>query len=403
MDRPTDTLSSTPCLDDVRVLALFGGNRLFGQERGNIEALRNMAAMGAKVRVVTTSRGIASELQAELDRQGLEWTTAPFGYTWHNYLFGRHFYYLFLNLYSILAVSWQVLKEVRQWKPTHLYTMNWHYFIYAWPALWILKVPLIWRAGDEPPKHSRLHRWLARQICQRVNQMVCVSRFIKGQWNAVGMSPAKMQVIHNFPPSRVQIGKPKLPELPAGALVVTFLGQVAEHKGILILLEAMARLVAGGRNLVLWVAGDQTWDNGFFEKVNRCVTSLTLQDRVTFFGYVTNVVPVLERTDLHICPSLFPDPLPNVVVEAKQCGKPSVVFPNGGLPELVEHKVDGYICRDSSVDALVEGISYYLDRPDERRRAGEAARNSLEEKYGLERFRKQWAEVFLQTAAKKHE
>ena len=233
--------------------------------------------------------------------------------------------------------------------------------------------------------------------------MVCVSRFIKGQWNAVGMSPAKMQVIHNFPPSRVQIGKPKLPELPAGALVVTFLGQVAEHKGILILLEAMARLVAGGRNLVLWVAGDQTWDNGFFEKVNRCVTSLTLQDRVTFFGYVTNVVPVLERTDLHICPSLFPDPLPNVVVEAKQCGKPSVVFPNGGLPELVEHKVDGYICRDSSVDALVEGISYYLDRPDERRRAGEAARNSLEEKYGLERFRKQWAEVFLQTAAKKHE
>jgi glycosyltransferase involved in cell wall biosynthesis len=383
----------------VRVLVLFGGTRLFGQERGNIEVLRNLLAMGAKVRVITTSRGNASEVQEELISQGLEWTTAPFGYAWHNYLFGRHFYYFFLNLYSILAVSWLVFKEVRQWKPTHLYTMNWQYFIYAFPALALLDLPLIWRAGDMPPGHSLMHRWMARRICKRVNQMACISRFIMGQWEAVGMSPAKMHVIHNYPPNRAQTGKPKIPELPAGALVVTFLGQVAKHKGILVLLNAMARLVAGGRNLVLWVVGDQTWDDGFFEDVNRCVASLALQNRVTFFGYVENVFPILEKTDVHVCPSLFQEPLSNVVGEAKQCGKPSVVFPNGGLPELVEHKVDGYICRDSSADALVEGLAYFLDRPGERSRAGAAARNSLEEKFGLERFRKQWAEVFLQTTA----
>ena len=77
----TDLQASSPRLDNLRVLALFGGTRLFGQERGNIEALRNLAALGAKVRVITTSRGNASEVQKELDRQGLEWITAPFGYS----------------------------------------------------------------------------------------------------------------------------------------------------------------------------------------------------------------------------------------------------------------------------------------------------------------------------------
>lgn len=400
MPQSADGQLPPPRLDGVRVLVLFGGTRLFGQERGNIEAWRNLAAMGAKVRVITTSRADASEVQAELDRQGLEWTTAPFGYTWHNYLLGRHFYYLFLNLYSILAVSWNVFKEVRQWKPTHLYTMNWHFFTYAYPALVLLDLPLVWRAGDMPPSHSRPHRWMARRICKRVNRMACISRFIMGQWEAVGMPSSKMQVIHNYPPKRVQADKPKLPELPTGALVATFLGQVAKHKGVLVLLEATARLVAKGRNLVLWVVGDQSWDNGFSEEMKRRVVSLSLQGRVNFFGFVENVVPILEKTDIHVCPSLFPEPLSNVVGEAKQCGKPSIVFPNGGLPELVEHKVDGYICRDSSVEALVEGLEYFLDRPEERIIAGHAARNSLEEKFGLERFRKQWAETFHQTVPK---
>lgn len=389
-------------MDDVRVLALFGGNRLFGQERGNIEALRNMAAMGAKVRVVTTSRGNASELQAELDRQGLEWTTAPFGYTWHNYLYGRHFYYLFLNLYSILAVSWRILEEARQWKPTHLYTMNWNYFIYAWPALWILNVPLIWRAGDVPSKHSRLHRWMTRRICKRVDQMACISRFIRRKWEAVGMSPAKMQVIHNYPPQRVKMGPVKF-HIAEGVKCIVYLGQVSAEKGVFVLLEAVKKLLSKRTDIMLVIAGEPSWGDVEQQLLMNKIAAGGLADRIRLPGFVENVVSLLAKAYIHVCPSMCNEALGNVVLEAKQEGVPSVVFPDGGLPELVEHKVDGYICRDCSVEALVEGLGYFLDRPQEHRRAGDAARKSLEEKFGLERFRKQWAEVFLKTSQNKHE
>ena len=88
----------------------------------------------------------------------------------------------------------------------------------------------------------------------------------------------------------------------------------------------------------------------------------------------------------------------NVVLEAKLCGKPSVVFPTGGLPELIEHGVDGYICRDCTVEALGDGIDYFVKNPDARYASGKAARRSLEEKFGQQRFRHEWSEAFLTTA-----
>ena len=119
-----------------------------------------------------------------------------------------------------------------------------------------------------------------------------------------------------------------------------------------------------------------------------------------FLGYVENVFPFLRRSDLHVCPSVSSEGLSHVVGEAKLCGKPSVVFPTGGLPELVEHRIDGYICKDCTVESLIEGLRYFLADEAGRRIAGLAASRSLEERFGLDRFRRQWTEVFLSTLAK---
>lgn len=397
-----DQSGASACrLDGVRVLALFGGTKLFGQERANLEVFRNLAAMGAAVRVITTSRGGENDVQRGLTRQGIDWTTAPFGYTWHRYLLGRHFYYGFLNLYSILAVSWRVGREIRRWRPTHLYCMNFQYFIYAGPALALTRRPLIWRAGDELPRHSRIHRQFSAWMLRRTSRLVCNSGFLKGRFQADWPALPDIWLIHNSPPSRTEAKSgAALPPNPTRATVLTFIGQVSEHKGILVLFEAVEQLVRAGQNVVLWVAGAAHWNAGFMERLQARAAAPDLGGRIVLLGFVEAVDLLLVHSDLHVCPSLFPEPSANVVVEAKQAGVPSVVCPMGGLPELIEHRKDGYICRDCSVAALVEGLRYYLDRPEERDRAGAAARKSLEEKFGLERFRRQWADVFRPLAEK---
>src|SRR3954447_17448101 len=90
-------------LDGIRVLVLFGGHRIFGSEIGNIEVFRQMAKFELKARFITNKRYGADEIQPELARLGFEWTTAPFGYHWGNYIFGKYFYYIFINLYGVVV------------------------------------------------------------------------------------------------------------------------------------------------------------------------------------------------------------------------------------------------------------------------------------------------------------
>ncbi|HEX8076599.1 MAG TPA: hypothetical protein VF511_02205, partial [Chthoniobacterales bacterium] len=103
-------------LDGVRVLVLFGGSSLFGQERANIEVMRTLRDSGAAVCFVTSSRFGREHIQPELKRRGFDWTEAPFGYHWSRYMFGRHFGYFLLNLYGVIATSFRVRRTIRKWR-----------------------------------------------------------------------------------------------------------------------------------------------------------------------------------------------------------------------------------------------------------------------------------------------
>jgi glycosyltransferase involved in cell wall biosynthesis len=163
------------------------------------------------------------------------------------------------------------------------------------------------------------------------------------------------------------------------------------------LLDVVKRMIGRGDDIVLGIAGKSDWGSGLLAQLKQQTQEAGLEGRIHFFGYLADVTPVLEHCDVHVCPSLFPDPLPNVVNEAKLHGKPSVVFPTGGIPELIVHEADGYICRESSAEALMEGIAYFLADAARREAAGAAARKSLDEKFGREKYQREWAEVFLKT------
>lgn len=395
-DEPQAAGGGARPLQGLRVLVLFGGERWYGQERANLTVFQECAALGLVARFVVSSRWGHKEMAPELDRLGLEWVAAPYGYQWGRYLLGRQFVYWFVNFWGVVVTNWKIHREIRRWRPTHLYVMNCNYYSYAMVALGTAPLPLIYRAGDELPRHSWLHRWLTKKLVARADLMVCNSEFLRGRCEQAGVPRQLLRVIHNFPPVRGAAPPPNFPAVPPGATVVLFVGQISEHKGVSVLVEAMSRLVAAGENLVLWLAGDYGWDcAGYRAGLEQKIAAAGHQGRIEFLGFVENVPALLERADFHVCPSLFDDPLANVVSEAKLAGKASVIFPRGGLPELIAHGVDGYLCRDTSVEALMDGIQYFANDPAGCRRAGVAARRSLDEKFGRSRFRQEWAGVFM--------
>ena len=71
-----------------------------------------------------------------------------------------------------------------------------------------------------------------------------------------------------------------------------------------------------------------------------------------------------SAADVFVIPSLE-DNLPNTVIEAMSCGVPVVGFEIGGIPDMIEHKKNGFIAKPKDISSLLEGIDWALSLSDE--------------------------------------
>ena len=220
-----------------------------------------------------------------------------------------------------------------------------------------------------------------------------------------GVPPERIEVIYNRPPRRVPADagqRDRIGSATRGHRCIAFVGQIAPHKGFGVLVQAFARLAADCPDARLVVAGrlsdaaSDDWARAQRDAIGR---DPALAPRVVFLGEIDAVPQLLEGCELIAVPSLFEEPAANVVVEAKQAAIPAVVFPVGGLPELVRHDEEGWVCRASTVEALHEGLASYLAGPRGRAAAhGRAARRSLA-RLGNDRFTRRWRDAYLRALA----
>jgi glycosyltransferase involved in cell wall biosynthesis len=79
-------------------------------------------------------------------------------------------------------------------------------------------------------------------------------------------------------------------------------------------------------------------------------------------GYISDekkIVEAYNAADVFVLPSLE-DNLPNTIMEAMACGTPCVGFDVGGIPEMIDHKKNGYVARYKDPDDLAEGIQWVV-------------------------------------------
>jgi glycosyltransferase involved in cell wall biosynthesis len=379
----------------ARVLVLFGNIPLLGKERGNIQALKVLAEQGGEVLFVTNKKWGHESIQPMLDKLGLAWTPMTVARPLRRMMSVTDV----LGVVRDIVVGWvEFYCVIRRYKPTHIHIPNEYQSVYNLPVLAASGVPIVYRLGDTPVETPRFLRELwSRLVVPSVSCFVCISEFIKREAIKAGASEEKIRVIYNFPPERPSLPpEDRIRVEPFAGRTVLYMGQLSEEKGVDLLVEAAIDLCHTRDDVRFLIAGDYTWQNPFAEGLMEQVRALGLSERIQFLGYVKDIPGLLAVADIHVCPSVWEEPLSNVVPEAKQAGVPSVIFPSGGLPELVTHEQDGYVCREKSAEALKEGIEHFLDTDKERLdAAGLAARVSLEQ-LGITRqaFTEAWREVY---------
>jgi L-malate glycosyltransferase len=118
-------------------------------------------------------------------------------------------------------------------------------------------------------------------------------------------------------------------------------------------------------------------------KANEVAEREGVADRVLFLGKQNSVVELLSCSDLFLLPSET-EAFGLVALEAMACGVPVIATQAGGIPEVVEQGVSGYLAGIGDVEAMAEAALSLLQDPVRWQQFSEAARTGAE-RFGADR------------------
>jgi glycosyltransferase involved in cell wall biosynthesis len=142
----------------------------------------------------------------------------------------------------------------------------------------------------------------------------------------------------------------------ADATDVTYVGEFRHIKGADLLIDAVARLRAGGKPVTLTLGGD----GEEMEALKAQVQKLGLTEAVHFIGHVKARYG-FSKGGLLVVPSRG-DSMPYVVIEAAAAGIPMVAAKVGGIPEIFGSHTDA-LFTPNSADAIANAIKIALADP----------------------------------------
>lgn len=125
---------------------------------------------------------------------------------------------------------------------------------------------------------------------------------------------------------------------------------------------------------------------------NKHFDTSTLPFKVHALGIISSVEEIAEvysMADVFVLPSVE-DNLPNTIMEAMACGTPVTAFDTGGIPDMIDHRQNGYLAAFRSADDLATGIAYILDNPE----LGVPAREKILREFNNQKVAGQYIEVY---------
>jgi glycosyltransferase involved in cell wall biosynthesis len=195
-----------------------------------------------------------------------------------------------------------------------------------------------------------------------------------------------------------------------------FAGAIRPEKGVDYLARAFARLsdespdaclaVAGGTRL--WV--EEGWLFGkALEATEQQVLNILAPAIARKRAFMLGLVPPVEidayyaAGDVFVLPSMFQETFGLVLLEAFSAGLPVIAFRSGGIPELVEDRVNGVIVAQGDEEALYRSMRELLLDRELRNRLGSAA-ESVPRRFSWEntvdRLESVYREIFNRDARK---
>ena len=241
---------------------------------------------------------------------------------------------------------------------------------------------IVYRRGSPIPiKNSILNKILFKSI---INGMIANSEGTKKSINEkYDIFPKeKIQVIYNGVKFRENY-EIDINNKSREKIVIGTAGRLSAEKGHRYLLDIAQKLKKNENKFEILIAGEGELKEELEEKIKK----MDLSNEVKLVGFEKDIRLFLEKIDIFVLPSLW-EGFGYVVVEAMESCKPVVAFEVGGVPEIIEDGLTGYLTEIKNVEKMSEKIELLIKDKKLIKKMGIAGRKRGIEIFSIEKTSK---------------
>ena len=205
---------------------------------------------------------------------------------------------------------------------------------------------------------NRFKGWMnaltERVSLTRVAGVIAVSESLARYVAAQGVAESSIRVVPNGVPTRYD----RLPrrKTPTKRWAIGTVALFRPRKGLEVLLDSVAKLrQATDREIRLRVVGQ--FESAQYEsEVRQRVAERGMEPYVDWIGFTPNVGDELKRMDIAVLPSVLPEGLPMVLIEAMAAGVPVAGTRVDGITDVICDGIDGVLAEPANVDDMAAAL-----------------------------------------------
>jgi glycosyltransferase involved in cell wall biosynthesis len=282
-----------------------------------------------------------------------------------------------------------------------VHTHNPHALIYGAPAAWLAGAVVVHsKHGMNPDRQRRL--WLRRAAATLVDAYVTVTPTLakkaleQGDCDSARLHvvPNGIDVVRFAPnPSRRRTIRAEL-RIPADAWVVGTVGRLAPEKDQALLVDAMAPLLSARRRLVIVGDGPEG------DALRARIATIPGREYIHMLGERKDVESILASLDAFALTSRT-EGLPLVVLEAMATGLPVLSTAVGGIPDLLEDGVTGFLVPAGQRAPLTDRLASLSTDGSLSRRVAAAGRQEVLQRHAVDRMAKEYEALYERSLVEK--
>ncbi len=187
----------------------------------------------------------------------------------------------------------------------------------------------------------------------------------------------------------------------SGLIRIATTGRLIEKKGIEYAIRAVGEVVKVYPHIEFNIIGDGELKEHF---VN-IIKELDIVDKVHLKGWRNQkeIISILDETHIFVAPSVTAsdgnqDAPVNTLKEAMAMGLPVIGTLHGGIPELVEDGVSGFLVPERDASAIARKLIYLIEHPETWQQMGLSGRKQVETHYDINKLNSELVEIYQQVS-----